>query len=254
MEEPKFPAIFSFAQADPTSMPVPFVYEDGDLVSLYFRIDSVQSQMSESTPDRLVLSYTRTMMAFLHFNRCPRRIAMIGLGGGSMAKWCYKHLPLSDITVVEINQHVIALRDRFHVPKDDERFRVLCLDGADYVANIAEMIDVLVVDGFDIEGQPPELCSQAFYDNCFRSLAPSGLMVVNLCGWSDRASLVRMNKSFDDRVLVLRPDDGSNRIVFACKAEPAWVGEHAGSFLMKLKKSVHNREPMRVSINLAGLD
>ena len=29
-------------------------------------------------------------------------------------------------------------------------------------------------------GQPPQLCSQDFYDDCFRALAPGGVLVVNL--------------------------------------------------------------------------
>ena len=40
--------------------------------------------MLASDPDFLVLSYTRTMMAFLLFNSEPKRIAVLGLGGGSI--------------------------------------------------------------------------------------------------------------------------------------------------------------------------
>lgn len=228
--------IFPVMQLDDSSMPLPFIYEEGETVTLHFRIGSVQSQMREDAPDHLVLSYTRTMMAFPLFNGYPQHLAMIGLGGGSMAKWCYRHLPHTDITVVEINPYVIALRDRFCIPQDDRRFRVRCEDGADYVARASKQVDVLIVDGFDIDGQPPELCSQNFYDNCYRSLTASGLMVVNLCCAGDRANLARIRKSFDDRILVVTPHDGSNKIVFACKGEPAWQGEHPGAFLMKLKE------------------
>jgi spermidine synthase len=51
-----------------------------------------------------------------------------------------------------------------------------------------------IVDGFDINGQPPELCSQGFYDECYRSLTPSGLMVVNLCGWEGDVNISRIGK------------------------------------------------------------
>ena len=144
---------------------------------------------------------------------------MIGLGGGSMAKWCHRHLPHTDITAVEINPHVIALRDRFYIPPDDQRFRVLCENGTDYVARVTEETDVLIVDGFDINGQPPELCSQGFYDECYRSLTPSGLMVVNLCGWEDDVTISRIGKSFRDQIFVEITEDGNNKVVFACKAE-----------------------------------
>src|SRR6185437_13312060 len=60
----------------------PIVYRDGDSVSLQFKIGDIQSEMLASDPNFLVLSYTRTMMAFMLFNNGPKRIAMIGLGGG----------------------------------------------------------------------------------------------------------------------------------------------------------------------------
>jgi spermidine synthase len=237
---------FCIVQPSDSAMPVPFVYEEEGTVTLHFRIGSVQSQMREDAPDSLTLFYTRTMMAFLLFNRYPRHIAMIGLGGGSMAKWCYRQLPHSEITVVEINPHVIALRDRFFIPPDDERFRVLCEDGSEYVGRTSNEIDVLLVDGFDLDGQPPQLCSQSFYDDCYQALTPSGLMVVNLCGRGDRANLARIQTSFDDRVLVVTPEDGSNRVVFACKGEPVWQDGTPGSFLMKLREFEYKRHRVQV--------
>lgn len=106
---------------------------------------------------------------------------MIGLGGGSMPKWCYHQLPATEITVIEISPMVISLREQFYIPADDERFRVVCGDGADWVAATEDSPEVLVVDGFDIYGQPPQLCSQGFYEDCYRALACDGVMVVNLC-------------------------------------------------------------------------
>src|SRR5260370_28494877 len=112
----------------------PHVYQDGDSVTMQFQIGEIQSEMLVSDPNFLVLSYTRTMMAFLLFHQDPERIAMIGLGGGSMPKWCYQQLARTDITVIEISPMVISLREQFYIPTDDERFRVICGDGADYVA------------------------------------------------------------------------------------------------------------------------
>lgn len=221
---------------DQSGMSVPFIYEENDLATLCFCIGSVQSRMRQDQPDHLVLSYTRTMMAFLLFNRCPEAIAMIGLGGGSMAKWCYRELPLTDITVVEINPHVIALRDYFYVPPDNERFRVDCEDGAKYVARKCSELDVLLVDGFDADGQPPELCTQEFYVACRNALTRDGVMVVNLCGWGDRINISRIRDAFGDCVLVITPHDDGNRVVFAWKGRPMCHGENAGTICMKIKE------------------
>ena len=198
------------------SMPIPFICAEEGIVALYFKMGSVQSQMREDTPDDLLLTYTRIMLTFIRFKPSPRSITMIGLGGGSMAKWCHRHLPQANITVVEINPHVIALRDRFYIPQDDHRFRVLHEDGADYVARSRGKTDVLIVDGYDADGQPPELCSQAFYNDCFRALTPSGLMVVNLCDCDDELSMSRISNSFGDQIFTILPEDG-NAVVFARK-------------------------------------
>ena len=217
----------------------PIVYEDGDSVTLQFRIGEIQSEMLASDPSFLVLSYTRTMMAFMLFNKEPKRIAMIGLGGGSMPKWCYHELPKTDITVIEINQMVISLREQFYIPADDDRFRVICGDGADYVADTTDSPEVLLVDGFDIHGQPSQLCSQKFYDDCYRALGLEGLLVVNLCSHMDQQLIARIRTSFDDRVLVVIPEDGENKIVFAVKGERLWITDEPTGELVKRLRSRH---------------
>lgn len=198
-------------------VPAPFVHEEDDSLTLHFEVSAVQSKMRISSPDNfLALGYTRTMMGFLLFHTHPRHIGMIGLGGGSIPKYCYRFLPHAKISVAEINPEVIALRDRFYIPEDDFRFRVYCEDGADFVARHSDEFDVLIVDGFDLD-QPRQLCSPRFYDNCYRALAPSGVMVVNLC--EDVELLAsRICKSFQSQVKLVDGEDGDNKIVFAAKS------------------------------------
>ena len=104
--------------------PKPVVYESLTSKSLFFSAQDVQSRMHILRPDELQFEYTKIMMGFLLHNPKPLSIAMIGLGGGSLAKFCYRHLPRTDIVVVEINPHVLALRDAFAIPPDDHRFSV----------------------------------------------------------------------------------------------------------------------------------
>ena len=193
-------------------------------MTLQFQRGEIQSRMLTSDPNALVISHTQAMAAFRIFHPMPRYIAMIGLGGGSLAKWCYQQLPETDITVIEINAQVIALREQFYIPRDDARFRVICGDGAEYVASISDLPEallpeVLLVDGFDQDGQSPQLYSWAFYRNCHRALTADGLLVVNLCGPDEQRALKRIRRYFDDRVLILVPEDGENKIVFAWKGE-----------------------------------
>ena len=89
---------------------------------MQFTCAATQSVMSLDDPDALVTAYARKMMAFLLFNSNPKHILMIGLGGGSLAKFCYRHLPNARLTVVEINADVIALRES--VPHSSRRSKV----------------------------------------------------------------------------------------------------------------------------------
>lgn len=203
----------------PESHVRPFVQEGGSFISLHFSIREVQSRMNLEDPCALDLEYSRTMMGFLLFKSRPEHIVMVGLGGGSLAKFCHRHLPMSRIEVVEINPHVLALRDAFRIPPDDERFSVLLGDGAGFVRDADKGCDVLLVDGFDYHGQPPALSSQAFYDDCAARLRPDGILVVNLFSQHSQYGLFvdRIRRSFADEVLVVDGVDQGNSIVLAFK-------------------------------------
>jgi spermidine synthase len=206
---------------DPTEHVKPFVHATRTAKALHFSICEIQSRMKLDDPYELDLAYTRTMMGFLLLQPDPRRIAMIGLGGGSLAKFCHRHLPAACIEVVEINPHVIALRDEFLVPPDDERLHVIQGDGARWVRDQTRQPDVLMVDGFDSDGQPGALCSQRFYDDCFDLLAPAGVMVVNLhAGHRQHERHVdRIQRSFAGAALRVADDAQTNGVVFACKGD-----------------------------------
>jgi spermidine synthase len=197
----------------------PFVYEGLSSKALHFSYGEIQSRMQLQDPSALDLEYTQTMMGFLMFQPEPTRIAMIGLGGGSLPKFCHRYLPRADIRVVEINPHVIALRDEFQVPRDDMRFHIVHGDGATFVRYPPNRFDVLLVDGFDIDGLPARLSSQRFYDDCLGALRPGGILVVNLHHDHPQyeVHVDRIRRSFEHTVLVVDNGEPQNCIVFARK-------------------------------------
>ncbi len=151
------------ADAPPPRHARPFVSMTAKTKELHFVADEVQSSMDLRDPCALNLEYTRAMMGFLLFDAAPAAIGMIGLGGGSMAKFCYRHLPAAKIRVAEINPYVIALRDEFDVPDDDERFSIIEADGADFVRNSPAAFNVLLVDGYrdDTVTPMPAWCTKS---------------------------------------------------------------------------------------------
>ncbi|GBH31594.1 MULTISPECIES: fused MFS/spermidine synthase [Sphingobium] len=201
----------------------PMLFRFGDMLSLLFNWSTVQSGMRVSDPDHLLFDYTRMMMAFRLFRPDPCRIEMIGFGGGSLAKACYRALPDCDISVVEIDPQVIALRERFRIPDDDHRFRVIHADGVEFVSKDPGRPDVLLVDGFDSRGLPKSLSTAQFYSACRARLSPDGLLVANLCNnfLSYSRLLRRIRAAFNGQALSVVAENGGNRIVFA-SADPTF--------------------------------
>ena len=183
--------------------------------------EAIQSAMRMDDPFALELDYTRCMMAFLLFHPAPRRALMIGLGGGSLAKYFHRHLNGLRTHVVESDERVITTaRSLFHVPGDDARLRIEHGDGV--LALAPECCDLLVVDGFEDESTPAALVSQAFFDAAWGSLEDKGAMVVNFMDDDpnlDR-NLQRIERAFDGAVAALPALNDPNLIVIGVKGAP----------------------------------
>jgi len=219
------------AQLLDESYPKPFVIDDGKSRFLYFNVRLMQSEMSLKAPHDLAIRYTQKMMAFLLFLPRPKRIVLIGLGGGSLIKFCHRRMPGTHLTAVELDPEVIAFRDAFLVPPDDERLQILQADGAEYIANADKGIDVLLVDAFDKTGFAPSLANREFFENAFAKLAGNGVLVINLAGEKEsyEGLIGEAMHVFDDQVIVISVPDDGNHVLYAFKEryfEPRWRWLH----------------------------
>ncbi len=209
----------------------PFVIDDGKSRFLYFNVRLMQSEMSLKAPNDLAIRYTQKMMAFLLFQPRPKRVALIGLGGGSLVKFCYHRMPGTHMTAVELDPDVIAFRDTFLVPPDNERLQIVTGDGAEFVASTEKGLDVLLVDAFDKTGFAPALANREFFENAYAKLAGNGVLVINLAGEKDSyAGLIgEVMHVFDDQVIVISVPDDGNHVLYAFKEryfEPRWRWLH----------------------------
>lgn len=197
----------------------PYVLENGEWRYLHFSPAHLQSVMRIDEPDALDLRYTKKMMGFLLFQPRPTHVMLLGLGGGSLAKYCYRHLPKARISVVEIDPDVIALRDYFMIPNDDLRFRVICGDGARYIATHGRTIDVLLVDAFDVHGLAKSVLNRSFLEAARTRLSPDGVFVMNLAGDKARykSLMVDAKMIFEHQTRVIPVRNDGNNILFAFK-------------------------------------
>lgn len=197
----------------------PFLMDDGETRSLHFNFIHVQSEMRLNAPVELVFGYTQAMMAFLLVQPEPRDILLVGLGGGSLSKYCHFMLPDSAVTTVEINPAVISLRESFHIPPDGPRFRVIQEDGAVYMRHQYGTTDILMLDGYDDDGLPHALTTPMFYRDCYQALRDGGVLVSNFnCDDLTLATcLGRLAKVFNGKVLIIKSRSSANKVVLAFK-------------------------------------
>ena len=202
---------------EPLPCSLPHVRTRGNRRTLEFAGGDIQSEMLLSAPDVLVLDYARAMMCFALFVPHPRHILMVGLGGGSLVKFCHRHFARTRITVLEISAEVIALREAFRVPPDDARLRVVHADAAEFIRAVPGSFDVILVDGFDAAGMPAALGSAAFYNDCRRALLDGGVLVANVLSYDPAhdAIVERIGAAFHEQVCEFPGIAGNNHLLFA---------------------------------------
>lgn len=209
----------------------PVIREGRRTRSLCFDALGIQSSMRRSDPLELDLSYTRAMMSFQLFRPDPRDILIVGLGGGSLSKYCFHKFPSARVTTVEIDARVIALREWFVIPPDSERFRIVHADAAEYLADRAGVADVILLDGFDAFGLPASLSSQSFYTSCHTALRDEGVLVANLLNHDPRLTthLDRLRRACDGKLFRTMARREGNTIAIGVKqgSVPGWLDLYA---------------------------
>jgi len=208
---------------------ITFSEQDG-IRFLHFGSPWVQGAMRLSDPVSLELAYVKDMMAWLLFLEPPPQILQLGLGAGSLTRFCHRHCRSSEITVVEVSRVVIEAAHRwFKLPQPDDRLDIVRADAGIYVGRprVRGRFGVLQVDLYDQDAAGPVLDSAAFYGHCHAALAEPGVMTVNLFGRhaSFRRSLGRIRSVFD-QVITLEPREEGNLVVLALKGPPLRVDRH----------------------------
>jgi spermidine synthase len=204
--------------------PAIVVSEERGVRMMHVGGEAIQSAMRLEDPFALELDYTRCMMAFLLFHPAPRRAFMIGLGGGSLAKFFHRRLPRTRCRVLELDERVIAAaRALFHVPPDDARLVIEQGDGIEALA--PECCDLLVVDGFEDETTPAALVSQAFFDAAWCALEEPGALVMNFMDDDPKLDqhLRRLEQAFGGAVVAFQSLRDPNIVVMALKGAPQAV-------------------------------
>lgn len=201
------------------------VADDAGIRALYFGTSSRQSAMDLARPHRLELSYTRAMLCALLFIEPPPRILLIGLGGGSLAKFLWLHYPHCQIDVVEKRAAVAKIAHGWFGLPEDPRLRVHIADGDEFIRRHAmDDYALILVDAYSGHGMAHEIAQQQFYAACAARLTEHGVLATNLWG-SDRRilqfGLDLLESNFSRPVLQLPVPGRGNVIGFGFRSAPS---------------------------------
>jgi spermidine synthase len=205
----------------PRYAPVTLSEQDG-VRYLHFGTEWVQGAMRLRKPDWPELEYAQQMMAWMLFIDAPRAIAQLGLGAGTLTRFCYRQFPEASVSAIELNPSVIAIcESMFKLPPNDERLNVIEMDALDFVDDPANhgAFDVLQCDLYDATARGPVLDTPEFYRACAQCLAPGGMMTVNLFG--DHPSFAKNIKAmkFGFGQVICLPEVHDGNVVALCFKE-----------------------------------
>lgn len=208
------------------ALPEVTISESAGVRYLHLGTPWIQGAMRIEAPLAIELEYVRRMMAWMLL-REPAAVAgahlvQLGLGAGSIARFCSRRLRMR-VTAVELNEAVIdACRQWFRLPEPSATFDVVTMDAGRWVADPSHhgTADLLAVDLYDHEAASPVLDSAEFYRRCFDVLAGGGVMTVNLFGRdaSFERTTRRIAAAFGtDAVRTMQPTKEGNTVVLAMK-------------------------------------
>ncbi|MCX7913606.1 MAG: polyamine aminopropyltransferase [Thermodesulfovibrionales bacterium] len=117
----------------------------------------------------------------MHSHPNPRSIVVIGGGDGGAVREVLKHDLVEKVYFVEIDEEVISVSKKFfpNVASgiDDKRVEIRCMDGAEFIKEKINEIDVIIVDSTDIIGFAKSLFTVEFFKSVKNALHEDGMFV-----------------------------------------------------------------------------
>jgi spermidine synthase len=149
---------------------------------LRHRVEEVESRLSLTEPLALMSPYTQAMLLALAWQPAPRRVLLLGLGGGRLQLVLHHYLEFLTLYTVEIDPLVVDVAQRFFGFATDDRQHVLIKDGRAYLRGLPSEApyDLIFLDAYRAGGVPFHLSTREFYGECRAVLTPHGAVITNL--------------------------------------------------------------------------
>jgi spermidine synthase len=160
------------------------VYEEDGLRCMAFgrNMSARQSCVSLSDRGQLVFNYARMIMAALYLNPRPKRVLILGLGGGTLVTAFQTMLPEAAIDAAEIDPAVIRMAREYFDLDPAPYTRIYAEDGRVFVKRMQRRgvsYDLIVLDAFDHEYIPEHMLTREFLLEVKSILGEHGVLAAN---------------------------------------------------------------------------
>jgi spermidine synthase len=211
-----------YEQKSPFGIVVVTEDEQGLRTLLFEKGGVRQSVVKVGDPDHLELAYARVMPVGLVFVEEPRRVLIVGLGGGTVPGFLHKHYPKMRIDVVEIDPDVVAVAKKFFGFREDDTLRAYVKDGRKFIEECRDPYDVIFLDAFGPDNIPYSLTTREFLQAVRRALTPKGIVVANIWNRDSNSlydSMVRTYQEVFADLHIVEVRGAGNEIVVALPRE-----------------------------------
>lgn len=193
--------------------------DDAGLRTLRFEKSGArQSVVKPGDPEYLALPYASVMLAGLALSEDPRRILIVGLGGGTLPMFIRRHYPDATIDAVDVDPDVVHVAKEFFGFREDSRMQAHVDDGRKFIEKSRQPYDLIFLDAFGIDSVPEHLATQEFLQAVRRAVKPGGGVVSNLWGPGYNrlyGAMVRTYQEVFDEIFILEVRDAGNKILLA---------------------------------------
>jgi len=162
-----------------------FVTQDGDERCMLFRYPRPFGRESCKLlmqPQKLIFDYTQMMLTGLYLNPSPKRILVIGEGGGTIPTALQEMLPDAQIDLVELDKSVDTVARQYFDFKPGVKMRVTIEDGRVFVKRMIPQkpnYDMVLLDAFDADYIPEHMLTREFLQEVKSIMTPNGVIVAN---------------------------------------------------------------------------
>ncbi|WP_177419663.1 hypothetical protein [endosymbiont of Lamellibrachia barhami] len=195
------------------------VWQQERLRWLDFGDGAVQSIIDIDHPDQLISPVYHAMLAPMLFVPIPKRILLLGVGGGALARYFNYRFPAVQGEAVEILSPMAEIARRyFDFPAEENGWRLIVEDARQYVSVPSEKYDLIIVDIAHQQKTPDWITAPKFLQDCRRTLTDCGVLVLNLLmqdAESFGQSLWNLRRCYDKRVVCLSVPEYKNIELFA---------------------------------------